>query len=64
MSLNSDNAEGYDRVCRSLEFTAECVKAGIDTVMSVAAVDGINVDKCRAVAEKTDAKLRVREYIK
>ena len=74
VSLNNDNAESYDRVCRSiyglhafaamLEFTAECVKAGIETIMSVVAVDGVNIDKCRAIAEKTGAKLRVREYIK
>lgn len=74
VSLNNDNAESYDRVCRSiyglhafaamLEFTAECVKAGIETIMSVVAVDGVSIDKCRAIAEKTGAKLRVREYIK
>ena len=74
VSLNNDNAEDYDSVCRSayglyafsamLEFAAACVKAGIDTVMSVVAVDGVNIDKCRSVAEKVGAKLRVREYIK
>ncbi len=74
VSLNNDNAEDYDRVCRSaygldafpamLAFTAECVKNGINTVMSVVDVPGVNVSKCYAVAEKTGAKLRVREYIK
>ena len=73
VSLNSDNADGYDAVCRSvygrdaffamLGFTEKCVAAGIDTVMSVVAVGGVDVDKCMELARKTGARLKVREYI-
>ena len=73
VSLNADNANDYDKVCRSiygtdafgamLDFTRECVKAGANTVMSVVAVDGVNVNKCREIAASVGAHLRVREYI-
>lgn len=73
ISLNSHSAEGYDAICHSdygekafgemLTFTAKCVKAGIETVLSVVAVDGVDVEKCRQVAALVGAPLRVREYI-
>ena len=73
VSLNSDSAEGYDKMCHSafglaaygemLSFTRECVQAGIDTVMTVVAVDGVDVEKCRKAAKSAGAKLKVREYI-
>ena len=73
ISLNSDNAKGYDEVCHSIygeqafdeiiAFTEKCVKTGMKTVMSVVAVEGIDVEKCRAVTEKIGATLKVREYI-
>ena len=74
ISLNEASAEKYDAVCRSdfgldaydamLDFTAKCVKAGMDTKLSV--VDVISkedIEKCREIAEKVGAVLRVREYI-
>ena len=73
VSLNADNEDDYDKLCRSkfgkaafnamLDFTAECVKAGIDTVLSIVAIDGVDLEKCNLVAKKVGAKLRVREYI-
>lgn len=73
VSLNSDNARAYDAVCHSvygerafyemLDFTERCVRAGISTVMSVVAVDGVDVEKCREIARKAGAALKVREYI-
>ena len=73
ISLNSDNACGYDAVCHSIygedafdemiSFTKKCVSAGIKTVMSVVAVDGIDIEKCREVALSVGATLKVREYI-
>ncbi len=73
ISLNSDNACGYDAVCHSIygedafdemiSFTKKCVEAGIKTVMSVVAVDGIDIEKCREVALSVGATLKVREYI-
>ena len=74
VSLNADNAVDYDKVCRSayglkafdemLDFTRRCAKAGINTAMSVVAVDGIDIDKCQKIADELGVKLRVREYIK
>lgn len=74
ISLNEASAEKYDAVCKSdfglaaydamLDFTAKCVKAGMDTKLSV--VDVISkedIEKCREIAEKVGAVLRVREYI-
>lgn len=73
VSLNCDNAKAYDAVCHSvygekafdemLDFTSKCVACGVKTVMSVVAVEGVDVEKCRAVAQKTGAPLKVREYI-
>ena len=73
VSLNSHTPKTYDQICHSiygeeafsamLDFTHKCVKAGIETIMSVVAVDGVDVEKCRAIAEQTGAKLKVREYI-
>lgn len=73
VSLNSHTPKTYDQICHSiygeeafsamLDFTHKCVQAGIETIMSVVAVDGVDVEKCRAIAEQTGAKLKVREYI-
>ncbi len=73
VSLNADNADDYDAVCRSafgkqafgamIDFTRECVGQGMNVVMSVVAVDGVDVDKCREIARSAGAPLRVREYI-
>ena len=72
VSLNSHTPKTYDQICHSiygeeafsamLDFTHKCVQAGIETIMSVVAVDGVDVEKCRAIAEQTGAKLKVREY--
>jgi len=74
ISLNEASAEKYDAVCKSdfgldaydamLDFTEKCVKAGIDTKLSV--VDVISkedIEKCKEIAAKVGAELRVREYI-
>ena len=73
ISLNESSAEKYDELCcpkygldaypAILDFTKKCVTLGIDTVLSVVDYGGVNIDECRAVAESTGAKLRVREYI-
>ena len=73
VSLNSNTAEGYDEICHSefgvkgfyamLDFTRSCVRNDIHTVMSVVAVDGVDVDECRILARSIGVELRVREYI-
>lgn len=73
VSLNADNAEEYQRLCRSefgiaaydamLDFTARCVRAGIDSTLSIVAGQGVDLDRCRRIAASVGARLRVREYI-
>lgn len=73
ISLNEADEEKYDAVVRSkfgraaygymLDFARECVKEGIDTVLTV--VDVISkedIEKCKQRAADVGAKLRVREY--
>ena len=73
ISLNEADEEKYDAVVRSkfgkaaygymLDFARECVKEGIETVLTV--VDVISeedIEKCRERAADVGAKLRVREY--
>lgn len=74
VSLNESDPERYDNICHSAyglnaykmitDFAAACVKQGINTLLTV--VDVIpteEIEKCRAVAEKIGARLRVRKYI-
>ena len=77
ISLNSDNAEQYNQICKpSIEnafeemknFAASCKKAGIDVNMSVVTgfddVNKINIDECKRIADSLGAKFRNREFIK
>lgn len=74
VSLNAADAEKYQAVCHCkygeagyysmLDFVRGCVKAGIDTVVSV--VDCIGeeeVEKCRKIAADLGAHFRVRAMI-
>lgn len=74
ISLNADNAQDYDKICRSIygldafpamiEFARKCAYSGVETVMSVVDVDGIDIPKCQAICDGIGVTLRVREYIK
>lgn len=74
ISLNASTAEKYDEVCRCafgkqgfyamLDFARDCVREGIDTVMSVVDCIGAEeIEACRKVAESVGARLRVRAMI-
>lgn len=74
ISLNASSAKEYQRICRSsfgeqayshmLKFTESCVAHGIETVMSVVDIIGEEeVEKCRKIAQKIGARLRIRKYI-
>lgn len=74
ISLNEATAEKYDAVCHSdfgmdafagmLEFARKCVEAGIETKLSVVdVISAEDIEKCRGIAEKVGAELRVRAYI-
>ncbi len=72
VSLNESDPDRYDALCKPrfagaydeiLRFTAACVKAGIDTTMTIVNDGDIDIDKCARVCESTGAKFRVREKI-
>lgn len=74
ISLNNKNAEEYQQVCHSIfgekayealiEFGSKCSKLGIETIFSVVdLLPAEDIEQCRKIAEKSGAKLRVREYI-
>lgn len=75
VSLNEVTSEKYDEITRNiypgkafdamLKFTADCVNEGCDVKMTV--VDVISpddIEKARALCEKTGASFRVRQFIK
>lgn len=75
ISLNGQNEEIYNKISQPkienaynemLNFTKECVKAGIDTTMSIVTNFDNEVDeiKCEEIANKIGAKFRAREWIK
>lgn len=77
ISLNSDNAEQYNEVCKpSIDnayeemksFAASCKNAGMEVNMSVVTgfddIHQINVDECEKIARSLGAKFRNREFIK
>jgi len=75
ISLNQSDADKYDALCHSeygkaafghmLDFACECVRAGIDTVLSIVDVIGEeDIERCRKIAADVGARLRVRTYMK
>ena len=75
VSLNSDNAEQYNRICNPEienaydevnKFLEACNKAGIKTVASVVTNfnnEIINLENCKKIAEKYNAEFKNREFI-
>lgn len=74
VSLNASTAEKYQESCHSrfgeegytamLDFVRDCVRAGIDTTVSVVdLIGGKEVEACGKVAESLGAKYRVRPAI-
>jgi TatD family-associated radical SAM protein len=73
ISLNTENAEKYDKLCRPnfgslaydkmLEFAAECVKYIPRVILSVVDIPGIDIDKCRDIAQGLGTELRIRTYV-
>lgn len=75
ISLNSDNAEQYDDICKPKienaydavkDFIKSCNEAGIKTYASI--VTGfderkINIENCEKIAEELGAEFRNREFI-
>ncbi len=75
ISLNSANAEEYDKLCKPvfgvtayealLKFGANCVGNIPDVIFSVVeqTLSNKDIEKCREKVDKIGAKLRVRKFI-
>lgn len=76
VSLNSDNADEYDEICKPKidnayeevkKFICACNSAGIKTTASVVTgfdnVHNINIDECEKIANSLGADFRNREFI-
>ncbi|MDI3481001.1 MAG: hypothetical protein PWQ97_656 [Tepidanaerobacteraceae bacterium] len=74
ISLNAENAEKYQELCRSdygeeayysiLEFARKCKSHVPRVVLSVVDIPSIDIEKCRRLAEELGVEFRVRHYIK
>lgn len=73
ISLNAENAEKYNKICRSrfgekafdgvIDFARQCVKHIPEVVLTVVALPDVNVDKCREIAARLGASFRVRPLV-
>ncbi len=71
ISLDADNAEAYETTCKPafknsfesvLSFIKEAKRNIPDVKITVVNVPGINIERCRQIAEELGVELRVREY--
>ncbi|HOT75786.1 MAG TPA: TatD family nuclease-associated radical SAM protein [Candidatus Wallbacteria bacterium] len=72
ISLNAHNKAEYDRLCNPafenayeamLDFAASCVSQIEEVYLTVVEMPGVDIEKCRAIADKLKAKFRIRPYI-
>ena len=76
VSLNSDNAKQYDKICKPKidnafdevkSFIKSCNDAGINTIATIVSEfdnEEINIDNCEKIALELGAKFKNRKYIK
>lgn len=72
VSINTHDPDQYSRIMRTefngstyesmLDFLRSSSKAGIRTVATVVGIPGLDIEKCRAVAESVGAEFRVRKH--
>jgi len=72
VSINTYNEDQYNRIMRTdfsssaframLDFLSKSREAGLKTVATVVEIPGLDIDKCRKLAEETGAEFRVRVY--
>lgn len=69
VSLNAESEEKYKELCRPhfegayralLDFTRDCVRAGIAARMTVVGHTGADIEKCREIASGLGASFKVR----
>ena len=72
ISLNAENAEKYNTICRPessfayislLGFINEC-KDFLDVTLTVVNLPEINIEKCKKIADNFGVKFRVRNLVK
>jgi TatD DNase family protein len=70
ISLDAHDEETYNRICKPafteafneiLQFTKEARKTIPEVVLSVVTMEGVDLDKCRLIAEELGVPLRIRK---
>jgi TatD DNase family protein len=71
VSLDAEDAKKYEKTCKPsikgayegvISFLKEAVKVIPEVKATVVKIPGINIEKCRTVAEEIGVELRVREF--
>ncbi|MFH1336611.1 MAG: TatD family hydrolase [Candidatus Zixiibacteriota bacterium] len=72
VSLNVDNSEKYDRLCKSkfgenafgkvIDFVKECRKHQLKTIITVLDMPEVDLKRCEKIARELGSDLRVRHY--
>lgn len=72
VSLNVDNGEKYDRLCKSkfgentfekvIDFMKECRKRQLKTIITVLDMPEVDLKRCEKIAGELGVELRVRHY--
>jgi len=72
VSLNVDNGEKYDRLCKSkfgentfekvIDFMKECRKRQLKTIITVLDIPEVDLKRCEKIAGELGVELRVRHY--
>ncbi len=72
ISLNAHEKDLYDKLCNPafenayeamLDFAGKCAGRIEEVYLTVVDMPGVDIDKCRAIAEGMNVKFRVRPYI-
>lgn len=73
ISLNAENAEKYNKLCKPeygedayysiLEFARKCKNHIPKVVLSIVELPGIDIKKCRNIADELEVEFRVRQYM-
>lgn len=72
ISLNAENAEKYNKLCNPeygedayysiLEFARKCKNHIPKVILSIVELPGIDIEKCRNIADELKVEFRVRQY--
>ncbi len=71
ISLDAEDAKKYEKICRPsikgsyegvISFIREAVKVIPEVKATVVKIPGVNIEKCRKIAEELGAELRIRDF--